>query len=166
MTSATGKTRGYTPAPTGNSQFGYSQLVRGYTFIEILFVVIIVGILVAVSLPGFRNTFSNLQLNNASSQLQSFMNYLAERAVVEGKIIYFNIDSENKEFLAKVKDTPVPLKTYSLPKDMAIETDRKQVFFYPDGSIDNVTVKLTHPNNKSVTLTTKGVYGRVKLQED
>lgn len=137
---------------------------KGLTFIEILFVIIIIAVLAGVSLPSLRKAFDNLQLNNVSQDLQAFMNYLRERAVIEGKVIYFNIDNENKECWAQIKDAPGRLRTLSLPYDIGIETDQKQILFYPDGRIDNVTIKLIQPNNQNVILTTKGVYGRVKLQ--
>lgn len=137
---------------------------KGLTFIEILLVVIIIGALIGISLPNLRKAFDNLQLNSASQDLQSFMNYLRQRAIVEGKIIYFNIDSENKECWAQIKDATARLKSLALPPDIGIETDQKQILFYPDGRIDSVTIKLIQPNNQNVILTTKGVYGKVKLQ--
>jgi len=145
MTSVTGKT-------------------RSLTFIEILLVIIIIGILIGVSLPSFRKTFNNLQLNSASSELQALMNYVHERAIVEGKVIYFNIDNGTKECWAQIKGASTRLKAYSVPEGVSIEPEKKQILFYPDGSIDSITIKLTNLNNEDVILTTKGVYGRVKLQ--
>ena len=140
---------------------------RGFTFIEILIVVILIGILTAFSLPKFQSTFRNLQLSSFSYQLQTLMIYLCERSIIEGKTILVVIDNEKREILAqiKTKDLEAKLKTYRIPGDITMESDQQRILFYPDGQIDKVTIKLTNPDGQNITLTTKGVYGRIKRQE-
>lgn len=137
---------------------------RGFTFIEILFVVIIIGILAAVSFPALRHTFSRLQLDDAAGQMQSLMNYLAQRSVIEGKLIYLYLDPENKTCYAQLKDSTSRIRTYQIPSEISIGSQKKQVNFYPDGSIDPVTLTLTGKDGDSVTLTTEGVFGREEIQ--
>lgn len=137
---------------------------NGFTLVELLFVIIIVGILIGVSLPNFRKTFNNLQLNSLSPQLQSFMNYLCQHSIVEEEIIYLNIDNDKKEYWAIKKNGQTRLRTYKVPKEIEISTSQKQIAFYPDGNIDKVEIKLAGPDKQSVILTTKGVYGGVKLK--
>ncbi|MBU1906027.1 MAG: prepilin-type N-terminal cleavage/methylation domain-containing protein, partial [Candidatus Omnitrophica bacterium] len=69
---------------------------RSFTFIEILFVVIILGILVGTAFPQFKKTYHNLLLNSCSGQLQSFMNYLTQHSIVSGEVVYLNIDNAEK----------------------------------------------------------------------
>jgi len=136
--------------------------VKGFTFIELLIIIIIIGILVGISLPQFRNNVNRLQLNSFSRELQSFMNYLHERAVVEGEVIYLAFDMDNNEYWAQVKGKSQRLKTYHFPEGIKIETEENQINFYPDGSIDKTTIMLKDSAEQSVNLTTKGVFGRVK----
>jgi general secretion pathway protein H len=137
-----------------------------FTFIELLFVIALIGVVTAVSLPGFRKTFDNLQLNSFTSGMQTLMNYLRERSIVTGEIISLTIDNENKRLLAKFRNKESILKTKTMPSgiNVAIEGSDKQVLFYPDGSIDPVTMKITGSADQAINLTTKGIYGRVKLQ--
>lgn len=137
---------------------------KALTFVELLFVVAIIGIVAGISLPRFRKTFDNLRLNAVSQELQSFINYLSQRAIVEGEVIYLNIDDGNKEYWAWLKDRKDRLKTYQIPAQIRIEVEQEQILFYPDGTIDKVTIKLINPDNRYVSLTTKGVYGGIKLQ--
>jgi hypothetical protein len=96
------------------------------------------------------------------------MNYLIQRSIVEGKIVYLNIG--NKEYSAQIQDAPTPFKTSPLPKEVKIEVtkqaerDNPQILFYPDGGVDKVTIKLTNPDNREVSLTTEGVFGKVKIK--
>lgn len=136
---------------------------KGFTFVELLLVIIVIGILLAISLPNIRKTFNNLSLDNFSRELQAFMNYLHERSVVEEKIIYLNLDNDKKEIWAQIQDEQSQLKTLVLPDGMKIESEKKQILFYPDGSIDNATIEVVNLDKQKVSLTTKGVFGGVKL---
>lgn len=137
--------------------------IKGVTFVELFLVIIIIGVLVGISLPNLKVTFNSLRLETFSRELQSLMNYLHERSIVEGKIIYLNIDTDKKEIWAKIKDMETPLKTLALGEDIRIETENKQILFYPDGEIDKVTIEVLNPHNQKISLTTKGVYGGVKI---
>ena len=137
---------------------------RSFTFIELLLVVVLIGVAAGVSIPYFRKTFSDLKLQSFAGDLQTFMNYLRERSIVDGQIIILAIDSEKKEYWAQAKDAQDRLKTYRIPPEISIESSQKEVFFYPDGTIDKVTIKLLNHNERAISLTTEGVFGGVKLQ--
>ncbi len=139
--------------------------LTGFSLLELLFVIIIIGILAGVSYPALRRTFVSLQLDDSCRQLQTFMNYLDGRAVAEGTSVYLHIDPEGKAYWAKFKDSSIRIRSYNIPSSITIETDQSQIIFYPDGSIDPCTIKLTSSEGHSVTLTTKGVFAGVKSQE-
>ena len=148
---------------TGNCVAG-RKTHSAITFIELLLVIVIIGILIGISTPSFRKTFNHLRLNSFSRELQTFMNYLRQRSIVEGKLIYLNIDNDTREYWAKVKDVKNRLRTYKIAAEIRIEAEQKQIIFYPDGNIDKVTIDLIGSDNQKITLTTKGVFGGVKLQ--
>jgi prepilin-type N-terminal cleavage/methylation domain-containing protein len=138
---------------------------KGFTLIEILFVVIILSILIAFSLPRLKDTYTNLELNNFVSNLQSYMNYLFGQSVVSGEAIYLHIDVESKQYWSAVLDSEIRLKTVTIPRDIKLITEQKQIGFYPDGDSDKVTIKVANAANQYVSLTTKGVFGSVKIQQ-
>lgn len=137
---------------------------KGFTLIEILFVVIILSILIGFSIPQLKNTYKNLELNNFARELGSYMNYLSEQAIVTGEAISLSIDADNKKYFAVVMSDKSILKTVIIPDGIKLATDQKQIAFYPDGSIDKVTIKLSNDLDQYVNLTTKGVFGSVKIQ--
>lgn len=136
---------------------------RAFTFIELLFVILIIGILVAVSIPNFRKTFNNLELNNFSRELQAVMNYLHQSAIVEGKAIYLNIDNEERQCLAQDKENAKKFKAFRIPDGINVVTEKTEIFFYPDGAIDAATIKISNANGQEIDLTTKGIFGGVKI---
>ncbi len=141
-----------------------NKVPKALTLIELLFVIIIIGILTAVSFPRFRKVFNNLQLNSFSADLQNFMNSMRQRAIVESSIVYLNIDGGNKVCQARFDDNENNLGSLKIPKEIMVQPEKIEVLFYPDGAIDKVTIKLMNFDNKSVVLTTKGVFGGVKAQ--
>ncbi len=137
---------------------------RAFTLIELLFVIVIMGILAGIALPNLRKAFNNLQLNNFSAELDSSMNYLRQRSIVDANIIYLVIDNEKKEYWVVLQGNIKRLKTYKVPEGITIETQQKEVAFYPDGSIDKVTISLSNADKQRVVLTTEGIFDGVKVQ--
>ena len=138
---------------------------RAFTFIELLFIVIIIAVLVAVSFPNLRKSFNNIELNSFSREFEAVINYLKQRSIVDITMIHLNIDNEKKEYYAVKAESSERFKTYRIPDGIRIEMEgNEKIAFYPDGSIEKVTIRLINSDNQEVVLTTKGVYGGVKVQ--
>jgi len=156
-----------------NQKMIFVTIKRGQnaiTLIELLVVIVIIGILSVISLPNFRKTYNSLQLNSFTRDFQNFMQYLTQRAVVERKIIYLNIDNEQKKYWAQIKDTEIKFKIRSIPGEIRIEItsdteERQGIYFYPDGQIEAVDIKINLAD-QNITLTTKGVFGSVKVKSE
>lgn len=131
------------------------------TFIEILIVVVILVILSASAMPNLRTAVTNVQLDTSARQLQTLMDYLRQRSIIDGKVVILNIDGN--EFLAKFNGEDAVLRKYSIPGRIKAQSDKPEVFFYPDGRIEAIEIVLTAKNNSRRVLTTRGVYGAFKL---
>jgi prepilin-type N-terminal cleavage/methylation domain-containing protein len=139
---------------------------RAITFLELLFVIVIIGIFSTIAVSGFRKTFSRLQLNGSAGELQALAGFLSQRAVAERMPVYLKIDSQGSHLEAVRKDPEGVIKTFKLPPGLSVTSDSQtgEIAFYPDGSLDEATLTLKEESGEAVNLTTKGVLGGVKIQ--
>ncbi len=144
-----------TISPTGK--------LTGVTLIELMLVAVIITILLSFSIPRFKNSFQELELDNFGKTLYSAINSLSQKSVVEEKVILLSIDNQNKALYAVYSGEDKKLKTYHMPQGFSIDTEQNNISLYPDGSIDKVTLRILAPSNKSITLTTKGVFSGAKV---
>ena len=75
-----------------------------------------------------------------------------------------NIDNAEKKYWAQTQEDQKILKTYRIPAEINIVSELEQVAFYPNGDLDKVTITLINSEQRSINLTTKGVFSGVKLQ--
>lgn len=72
------------------------QAVRGFSLIEILVVIGIIGILLAASYPSILNTMAVRNLENTTRQIQTFLQQAKLRAVdtkVNYRVRFFRVDN-------------------------------------------------------------------------
>ena len=147
----------------------------GFTFIELMLVTAIIGILAGLSIPLFRRTFSDIQLTTSSQGIVSLARYARQRAIIERSHYRLNLDvDKNRYWLNRLKlsskedrefeDVEGKFgKVYFLPREITIFSKSPHISFYPDDSSDKVNISLTNVNGKTNKLTTKGPRGSVKI---
>jgi len=137
---------------------------KGFTFIELLFVIAIIAVIVGVAQPQLKAAFIRIRFNDFCAKLQSLMNYTHGRSVVEQELLCLVIDKKNGRYWTENIDLQKKDKIYSIPEGIDLETDSERVFFYPSADIDKVTIKIKAQGQKDTLLTTKGVFGGVRIQ--
>jgi prepilin-type N-terminal cleavage/methylation domain-containing protein len=149
---------------TGKTSIDQTPEDAGFTFLELLIVITLLGILTALSIPRFKQSTENMQLSSTAQQLQSYINFLVQRSVVETVPIRMSLDTEKNSYRAQKEQDIRYFQDFRLPSGIRIATDKQDIFIYPDGTIDTVTITLTNKQNKSMTLTTQGVFGGTKIK--
>lgn len=127
-----------------------------FTLIELTLVTLILLALVGLSIPLFKNTFSDLAAKNTAFNISKLINYAQESAVIGRKNlkVAFNFEKGNYQLFEADSSANPPVykkirgrfgRMFSLPKGLSLNGSRKEAFFYPDGHCDefkiNVLVK-------------------------
>lgn len=140
------------------------------TFIELLIVITIIGVLVGVSIPKFRNAISDFQLENFAKDIYYLSRHIQTSSATQEKVFYlgFNFDNESRSLQAFSVTAEGQLdrapgrfgELYRLPRDISVSSqeppEKKGIYFYPDFSIDSVTLCFQGRSEKKVCLVTEG----------
>ncbi len=120
---------------------------RGFTLVELMTTVVLVGIVASMAVPRFQKTFERMHFRNANKNIISTLRLARSKAVSEktahgvffdsqGKIITLFKDTDSPAvFLFSAADSVVAVDT--LPGEFAyLDTDNTGdvVIFMPDGS--------------------------------
>lgn len=148
---------------------------RGFTFIELVLVSIIILVLVGLSTPLFRRSFSGVQLKQTCQNLTQLMRYLQAKAIAERNILRLNFDFAQGTFWPTVEDEESVGKfkrikgrwgaTVKAAEGVAIEALEEisvsegvpYISFYPDGSSDKTKIKISDNKGKSFIITTQRI---------
>ncbi|MCK9614257.1 MAG: prepilin-type N-terminal cleavage/methylation domain-containing protein [Candidatus Omnitrophica bacterium] len=158
-------------------KINYSRC-KGFTFIELLIVIVIIGILSGAVMPNLKIAYSNFQLDSFAKDIYYLAKYLQISAICYRRIYRLDIVQEqgdNTVFLVKYKNKNgefVPVekrfaKAYKLPLDAEVYSepaDRTNIFFYPDASLDNTTIVFKNQFGKEMTLIFKGTGTAIQIK--
>lgn len=61
--------------------------IKGFTVIELMIMVGIIGVLLAVGLPGLQNTVSRISTNSQAKTLVSSLNFARSEAIKRGRLV-------------------------------------------------------------------------------
>ncbi len=146
----------------------------GFTFIELLIVITIIGILISLSIPAFRKTVDNFELDNFTKDIYYLSHYLQSAAISEGKIYSLNIIPDKGELWAAFKgaDDFERLKgrfgrVYKIPENSTLSitpVEKMAFYFYPDGNIDKAELTFANKYGKKTSLIIQGQGSAIKIQ--
>jgi Tfp pilus assembly protein FimT len=158
------------------SVFENKLSLAAFSFIELLIITVIMGILIAVAIPRFNNAFDSLKLQGVSKDIFYLARFLQASAINQGKIYYLNLDQGKQELTASCKDKDSDEwqkapgrfgKAYKVPDNIDVKVepaDKSGIYFYPDGSSDKVSIIFTDQHKRQVSVIAKGGASGIKIQ--
>lgn len=126
---------------------------KGFTLLETLLVLVIIGILSSLILPSVSNIISNHKLERVAKEIVSDMRYIQQLAISSEKnyrLILNNFESNppNTYYIKNVSDNKT-IKKVILPSDISIYLS-KRINFKPNGTTENATITLQNKNQKTL----------------
>ncbi len=145
----------------------------GITFLELVVVISIIGIISAFALPSFKSIYAKTRLNEGLDEIRKAINTTKSASTSSGSPVSLNIDITNKQLIqyldkntAGFDSTDSILKIFTLPiqvstmyLDSGTVADSK---FYPNGSLSqSLYLKVTLSSGKSAAIKAMAATGRL-----
>jgi len=116
---------------------------KGFTFVELLIVTLIIVVLSSLAVPRFRTSFERFKLKTIGKQFVEMVKASHELSILEEKIYRIVMIREPLSFGMEVlpagKEAFEPVsggagRMRKLPQDFRMEFDESAIYFYEDGS--------------------------------
>lgn len=145
-----------------------NRSASGFTLIELALVTVIILVVMGLSAPIFRRTFSDLIIKDAAYSVSKMIGYAQERSIIERKLYRVRFDEARGTYDIQFynEDVVPPVwqalrgrfgRPYKLPDTVSFgEGTRKQLICYPDGQSDKATIRIMDKRGNGYVLEVKG----------
>jgi general secretion pathway protein H len=154
----------------------------GFTLLELIIVMIIVGLMSVLVVPVIGSSLSNMELKTAAKKTASALRYCRSKAAVKKTIYIAGIDfatntisiENEKESPEKPEGTYDPdIKTYKLPDgvyvekilsaDQEIDSGNFRITFFTNGSCSGGLITLAGSRDKQYNINLDSITGIVTI---
>jgi len=160
------------------STIGGTKQNNGFTLIEILLVIIIIGIVLGLAVPNFSKGYSRFQLDKTADDLLECSRWAQAMAIGQERAYALSFSEDHRSYgLVRAKindeingqinedldqDSFEPVKgalgrMHTIPATVTLDA-QDRIEFYPDGTIDQATIELTS-SDKQIELSSTEVRG-------
>ncbi len=150
------------------------RLQSGFTYIELLIVLVILSIVLSSSVPLFSRTFSRLQLEVFSYKVAKLLDFARNRAVISGDAMQVHFNTRDRKYrLLQAQGDPLngPFEpvagrvglTQIVPDAIVVSSSQPNVTFYPNGAADAFQLFIYDKKRNGYKLTTDVWTGHVRL---
>ncbi len=137
---------------------------RGFTLLELLVTLAIVGLLLAVSVPGTQSFYQSMQYRHALREVLGTLSDARRKALDSGRAqdVAFDTSRGTVEFDGETEQLP---EGFELGVTSASEVNRQGVGvirFYPEGGSTGGDIDISAPSGRGVRISVDWLMGSVK----
>ncbi len=150
---------------------------KGFTLIELILVLLIIGLGTAFIVPTVANSLVNLKLKAATRRLSTVLRYARSRAISSKETMYVVIDIDNASYATQVPNPEASAEelpgSIAFPKNIRfkevrvgeeVQTSGKiQLLFYPKGNTSGGEIVLENNRGRMYKITIDPILGKVKI---
>ena len=148
--------------------------MKGFTLLELVIVVVIVGIVMVIGLPSFNRAFLKTELNAAIRDLTQTLVYAHQCAVCEGisyrvnfnlkdQFYWLSLEAESQNRLkSRALGRNITLTKIVIPGQKSIDGNKEYITFKPDGTVDECLLYLQDKKGNIYTIVTMKTTGQIK----
>ncbi len=142
----------------------------GFTLIELIIVVILVGLMAALAAPAIGNSLSSIRLNTSIRRLSAVLRNTRSRAIADKQNyrISFIPEGTSYSYPTTSGDKSITIahgiqikSVYQADED--IEMEELNLYFYPKGNSNGGKIVLENEREQSFYLIVDAISGRVKI---
>jgi general secretion pathway protein H len=160
---------------------------RGFSFIELMVVLILFSLSIALMAPSFGRFSKSIELKSAAKKVAAILRYYRSESANQGKVyqVSFNVNTrevkvqriepdESKEEGEK-QETPGMARTFLLPegvqlKEVTVEapqfpSDLPAIEFYPNGGSNGGDILLNTAEHKGFKIRVRFLTGSVVIEQ-
>src|SRR5271163_621303 len=119
---------------------------RGFTLVELLVVLAIVGMTLAIAVPFFAGHVTGASINAATSEISAALHSARSTAIVEDRAVVFQGDGGGGYWLDR-NHFSLPLMNGATPLRVAVEGGT-QISFYPSGGSSGGRILVSSGNGQ------------------
>ncbi|MCD6287839.1 MAG: prepilin-type N-terminal cleavage/methylation domain-containing protein [Candidatus Hydrogenedentes bacterium] len=168
--------------------FNRRRVRGGFTLLELITVIIVLGILSGVMVPMFRDSFTNLQVRDATKNFIATIRFAQAQAIVQGVEYRVCLGENNRRYWVirqtdpaddidkfemvkseALRTTTFPdslqVRTVSAPKGEFADENIKYIPCYPNGRIGQARIVIVGSDKETYTIRTTTRMAGVQLVE-
>jgi prepilin-type N-terminal cleavage/methylation domain-containing protein len=146
---------------------------KGFTLFELIIVVIIIGVVMAISIPFMKKSYEQIRIENHTYNLQKILQFARQKAVLEQKIIRLNIDPSQKRYWLTTRNKRNGSadfkrlkgrygRTYFWPEEVLVRTKKNYYEFLHNGEHDIIDIVLSIDQERGFAIVSDGHFESIQ----